>query len=39
MGLREIKSELGTMEKSEVLKIISEMYKNVPMHRIFRYSV
>ena len=30
MGLREIKKELKKMDKSEIIKLISEMYKNIP---------
>ncbi len=30
MGLREVKKELNRMEKAEIIKLISEMYKNIP---------
>lgn len=30
MGLKEIKKELNTIDKSEIIKLISEMYKNIP---------
>ena len=30
MGLREIKSDLNKMNKLELIKLISELYKNVP---------
>ena len=30
MGLREVKKELTNMDKSEIIKLISEMYKKIP---------
>lgn len=30
MGLREVNLELKKMDKSEILKLISEMYKKIP---------
>ncbi len=31
MGLKEVKSKLNSLEKTEMIKLISEMYKNLPM--------
>ena len=31
MGLRELKIELNKMEKTEIIKMVSELYKKVPM--------
>ncbi len=31
MGLRELHKELKQMEKSEIIKMVSELYKSVPM--------
>jgi len=31
MGLRELKTELNKMEKTEIIKMVSELYKKVPM--------
>ncbi len=31
MGLREVKTKLNTLEKTEIIKLISEMYKVIPM--------
>jgi len=30
MGLREVKKELTNLDKSEIIKLISEMYKKIP---------
>ena len=30
MALRELKKELNQMEKTEIIKLISEMYKKIP---------
>jgi Zn-dependent M16 (insulinase) family peptidase len=30
MGLREVKSRLNTLDKTEIIKLISEMYKKIP---------
>lgn len=30
MGLREVKTQLDTLDKTEIIKLISEMYKKVP---------
>jgi hypothetical protein len=30
MGLKEVKKELNTLDKTEIIKLISEMYKNIP---------
>ncbi len=30
MGLRDVKKELTNMDKSEIIKLISEMYKKIP---------
>ncbi|MBI9059100.1 MAG: hypothetical protein JEZ01_15155 [Labilibaculum sp.] len=35
MGLREVKTRLNNLEKTEILKLISEMYKKVPAAKDF----
>ena len=35
MGLREVKTRLNTLNKTEIIKLISEMYKKVPGARNF----
>lgn len=35
MGLREVKSRLNTLDKTEIIKLISELYKKVPAAKNF----
>ena len=35
MGLRDVKKELNKMEKSEMIKLISEMYSKIPQAKEF----
>lgn len=35
MGLREVKTRLNTLEKTEIIKLVSEMYKKVPAAKNF----
>ncbi len=35
MALKEVKKELNQMEKTEIIKLISEMYKKIPMAKSY----
>lgn len=35
MALREVKKELNAMEKAEIIKLVSEMYKNIPDLKVY----
>ena len=35
MGLREVKTKLNSLDKTEIIKLISEMYKKVPATKNF----